>query len=103
MVEVLNSQNFEEKVLKAEGKVLVDFFATWCGPCKMLSPIVDEVAEDREGSLTVGKLDIDESMDLAQKYQVASVPTLILFENGEPVRRSIGLIPQEALEEFIDG
>lgn len=101
MVLTLNKENFEEKVLNAQGKVLVDFAATWCGPCKMLAPIVDELAEERT-DITFGKLDIDECMELARKYQVASVPTLILFENGEVLRRSIGLIGPDVLEEFID-
>ena len=103
MVKELNNNNFESEVLKAQGKVLVDFSATWCGPCKMLTPIVDAYAEAHAGELVVGKVDIDESMALAQTYQVMSVPTLILFENGTPVRQSIGLIPAEALEQFVNG
>ncbi len=103
MVKELNNNNFESEVLKAQGKVLVDFSATWCGPCKMLAPIVDAYAEAHAGELVVGKVDIDESMALAQTYQVMSVPTLILFENGTPVRQSIGLIPAEALEQFVNG
>ena len=103
MVKELNNNNFEAEVLKSQGKVLVDFSATWCGPCKMLAPIVDAYAEAHAGELVVGKVDIDESMALAQAYQVMSVPTLILFENGTPVRQSIGLIPAEALEQFVNG
>lgn len=103
MVKELNNNNFESEVLKSQGKVLVDFSATWCGPCKMLAPIVDAYAEAHAGELMVGKVDIDESMALAQTYQVMSVPTLILFENGAPVRQSIGLIPAEALEQFVNG
>lgn len=103
MVKELNNNNFESEVLKSQGKVLVDFSATWCGPCKMLAPIVDAYAEAHVGELMVGKVDIDESMALAQAYQVMSVPTLILFENGTPVRQSIGLIPAEALEQFVNG
>lgn len=103
MVKELNNNNFESEVLKSQGKVLVDFSATWCGPCKMLAPIVDAYAEAHAGELVVGKVDIDESMALAQTYQVMSVPTLILFENGTPVRQSIGLIPAEALEQFVNG
>ncbi len=103
MVKELNTQNFESEVLKAQGKVLVDFSATWCGPCKMLAPIVDAYAEAHAGELAVGKVDIDESLALAQTYQVMSVPTLILFEDGTPVRQSIGLIPAEALEQFVNG
>ena len=103
MVKELNNNNFESEVLKSQGKVLVDFSATWCGPCKMLAPILDAYAEAHAGELVVGKVDIDESMALAQAYQVMSVPTLILFENGTPVRQSIGLIPAEALEQFVNG
>lgn len=103
MVKELNNNNFESEVLKSQGKVLVDFSATWCGPCKMLAPIVDAYAEAHAGELVVGKVDIDESMALAQTYQVMSVPTLILFENGTPVRQSVGLIPAEALEQFVNG
>lgn len=103
MVKELNNNNFESEVLKSQGKVLVDFSSTWCGPCKMLAPIVDAYAEAHAGELVVGKVDIDESMALAQTYQVMSVPTLILFENGTPVRQSIGLIPAEALEQFVNG
>lgn len=103
MVKELNNNNFESEVLKSQGKVLVDFSATWCGPCKMLAPLVDAYAEAHAGELMVGKVDIDESMALAQAYQVMSVPTLILFENGTPVRQSIGLIPAEALEQFVNG
>lgn len=103
MVKELNNNNFESEVLKSQGKVLVDFSATWCGPCKMLAPIVDAYAEAHAGELVVGKVDIDESMALAQAYQVMSVPTLILFENGTPVRQSVGLIPAEALEQFVNG
>ena len=103
MVKELNNNNFESEVLKSQGKVLVDFSATWCGPCKMLAPIVDAYAEAHAGELVVGKVDIDESMALAQTYQVMSVPTLILFENGTPVRQSVGLIPAGALEQFVNG
>lgn len=101
-VKHLNSADFEA-ALQANDVVMVDFWATWCGPCKMLAPIVDAYAEAHAGELVVGKVDIDESMALAQAYQVMSVPTLILFENGTPVRQSIGLIPAEALEQFVNG
>ena len=98
-----NAQTFPQEVLQSNETVLVDFWAAWCGPCKMLAPIVDAYAEAHAGELVVGKVDIDESMALAQAYQVMSVPTLILFENGTPVRQSIGLIPAEALEQFVNG
>lgn len=87
----LSDDNFEEIVGK--GKVLVDFWAAWCGPCRMLSPVVDEVAEEAEG-VTVGKFNIDESQEIAMKYNVNVIPTLIVFENGKEVKRSVGVIPK---------
>src|SRR5574344_1216537 len=87
----VTGKNFEEEVLKSDKTVLVDFFATWCGPCKSLSPIVDEVAEENE-NLKVVKVDVDEAQDLASKYGVMSIPTLVVIKNGEEVNRSVGLI-----------
>lgn len=83
MSEVVSSSDFQSKVLDAQGPVLVDFFATWCGPCKMLAPTLDEVAAETAGKAAVYKLDIDQSPDIAQKYGVMSVPTLMVFENGQ--------------------
>ena len=83
MSEVVSSSDFQSKVLDAQGPVLVDFFATWCGPCKMLAPTLDEVAAETAGKAAVYKLDIDQSPDIAQKYGVMSVPTVIVFENGQ--------------------
>ena len=77
----LSAENFKQEVLEAKGKVLVDFFATWCGPCRMLSPVVDEVAEERT-DVKVGKVNVDEQPDLAAQFGVMSIPTLLLFENG---------------------
>lgn len=85
----VNNENFEEEVLKNKGVTLVDFFATWCGPCKMLSPIIEQVNE--EGAFKVVKLDVDEALDIARKYGIMSVPTLVLFVNGEEKERMIGL------------
>ena len=94
---VVTVDNFEEKVLKAPTKVLVDFWASWCGPCKMLSPIVDEIAEEADGSFLVGKVNVDDNRDIALKYRVMSIPTVILFENGEEVKRSVGVVAKEDL------
>ena len=87
MSKIITSDSFEMEVLKSDKPVLVDFFATWCGPCKMLAPVLDELYEDRD-DIKVVKLDVDQSMDLAQKYKVAAVPTLLLFKNGEVAKTS---------------
>ena len=99
----LNIRNFENEVLNFDGVALVDFFAVWCGPCKMQGPIVDELEKEFAGQpVKIGKIDVDESNDLAQKYQVMSVPTLILFKNGEPVETMVGLKSKEALKKKIE-
>ncbi len=91
-VHEFNDLNFEQEVISASGKVLVDFTASWCGPCKRLAPIVDEVADALEGKVKVGKLDIDEAPMTATKFQVRGVPTLMVFEGGRPVQQSVGLV-----------
>src|SRR5690606_35649977 len=93
-VHEFNDLNFDQEVLKASGKVLVDFTAAWCGPCKRLAPIVEVVAEALEGKVKVGKLDIDEAPMTATKFQVRGVPMLMLFEGREPVGQSVGLVPK---------
>ena len=87
--------NFEAEVLKSDKPVLVDFWATWCAPCRMLGPVVEEVAEETEGRAVVGKVNVDDEMELARTYRIASIPTLIVFENGREVRRSVGVIEKE--------
>lgn len=98
----INATEFEELVKNAKGKVVVDFFATWCGPCKMLAPVFEKVSE---GYTDVGfyKVDVDEAGELAQQFGVQSIPTLIVFENGEEIRRNVGSLGRGALEEFING
>jgi thioredoxin 1 len=91
-VHEFNDLNFDQEVLGASGKILVDFTAEWCGPCKRLSPIVAEVAEQLEGKVKVGKLDIDNAPITAGKYQVRGVPTLMVFEGGQAVETSVGLV-----------
>ena len=93
--------NFEKEVLGADKPVLVDFWATWCMPCRMLAPTIEELAEDLEGKVIVGKVNVDEDPDLARKYRVASIPTLIVFENGAEVRRSVGVVAREDILDML--
>ena len=97
---VITKENFDSEVLKAEGTVLVDFWATWCGPCRMLSPIVDEVASEHP-DVEVGKINVDEQPELAQQFGIMSIPTLLVFKNGEKVQESVGLIPKEKVEALL--
>ena len=96
----VTSENFESEVLNSEKPVLVDFWASWCGPCRMLSPIVDEIAEEVQ-TIKVGKVNVDEQQDLAGKFGVMSIPPLILFKNGQPVNKSVGAKSKAALLDFI--
>lgn len=96
LIEIENKTEFEEKVLNAEGRVLVDFFATWCGPCKMQLPIIDALVEENK-NINVAKVDIDKNRDIAMEYNIMSVPTLALFENGEIVKEVLGLHSKDDL------
>lgn len=93
----LNSENFEKVVLNSEEPVLVDFFADWCGPCKMMAPIVEELATELDGKAKVGKLNVDENSDIAIEYNVMSIPTLIVFKNGKEEKRLVGVRDKEEL------
>lgn len=101
MSQVIAGQEFQDKVLKAQGKVLVDFFATWCGPCRMLAPVIDEVAAEKAGEVAVYKVVIDASPEIAAHYDVTSVPTLILFKDGEVLKQTVGAQPKQNLLAFI--
>ena len=94
----ITDANFEEEVLKSELPVLVDFYADWCGPCKMMAPIVADLAGAYEGKCKVGKCNIDENMELAGKYRVMSIPTIILFKAGEAVSTTVGAVSKNELE-----
>ncbi len=94
---ILTDENFETEVLQAKEPVLVDFWATWCGPCRMLAPVVEELANEYAGKIKVCKLDVDQGMNTAGKYQISSVPTLIAFKNGQIVFQAGGLQSKDAL------
>ena len=95
------SENFEEEVLKSDVPVLVDMFATWCGPCKMMAPVVAQLAEEYKGSVKVGKLDIDQNVDIVAQYKIMSVPTFVVIKDGEVVKKLIGAVSKEELVEAI--
>jgi len=97
MSKIVTEKTFDKEVLQAKIPVLVDFYADWCGPCKMLSPLVDELAKDYSGKVSVVKLNVDEAMNLAQHYGVMSIPTLVFFKKGKEVDRSVGVMTKEAL------
>ena len=97
----LTDQNFEQEVLRADMPVLVDFWASWCGPCRMLSPVIAEIAEEYAGKVKVGKVNVDEQPNLANRYGIASIPTVMLFKNGEVVSTSLGYRPKNDLETML--
>ena len=94
----ITDKNFNKEVLESDKVVLIDFWATWCGPCKMLAPTVSEIADEYEGKVKVCKLDVDQAMDIAMSYGVASIPTLILFKDGEIVKKSVGVVSKTEIE-----
>jgi thioredoxin 1 len=98
-----DDSNFEAEVLNSETPVVVDFSATWCGPCQQLSPIIDELAGDYEGRVKVGKVDIDNAQSTAATYGIMSVPTVLYFKGGEKVDQDVGVYPKSAYQEKIDG
>ena len=96
------AENFEKDVLQSKEPVLVDFWATWCGPCRMIAPFVEELAEEVKGNVKVGKVNVDEEMSLAIKYRVEAIPTLILFKDGQPVKRNSGVMDKEEMISFFE-
>ncbi len=99
---IITKDNFEKEVLKSDIPVLVDFWASWCGPCKMLSPIIAQIAEEQAGKVKVGKINVDEQQELAAQFRVMSIPTLIVFKDGEAVAQSVGVQPKEQIEAMFE-
>ena len=97
----ITTENFEEEVLKSDKKVLIDFYADWCGPCKMMSPVIDEIAEEKAEQIKVGKINVDENQDLAMEYDVMSIPTIIIMNNGEVEKTFIGVTDKNEIIEAL--
>jgi thioredoxin 1 len=98
----LGSESWEREVVGAKGPVLVDFWAPWCAPCRMVGPVIEELAGTYAGRVTVGKVNVDENPELAERYGIQSIPTLLLFANGQPVARQIGAVPKDRLVQALD-
>ena len=98
---ILNNENYEEEVIKSNQKILIDFYADWCGPCQMQSPIVDEISNENIDGIKVGKINVDNSPELAEKYGIMSIPTLIVIQNGEVKKQFVGLTSKAELLEAL--
>ncbi|MDO4582292.1 MAG: thioredoxin [Bacillota bacterium] len=97
----ITKDNFQSEVLEAKGAVLLDFWAAWCGPCRMLSPLIDQIAAEMP-ELKVGKINTDEQEELAERFQIMTIPTLMVFKDGQPVNKSIGVIPKAAIAKLVE-
>ncbi|MGN0321896.1 MAG: thioredoxin [Oliverpabstia sp.] len=101
MANVFTTENFEKEVLQSDVPVLVDFWATWCMPCKMLAPVIEEIAAEADG-YKVGKVDVDQEPELAQKYRIMSIPSILVFKNGKVAASTVGVQPKAALKELLN-
>ena len=97
---MITNDNFDEEVIKSDKPVLLDFWASWCGPCRMVSPVVDRIAEDRD-DINVGKINIDEQPELATQFEITSIPTLMIIKDGKVTNKAVGALPREAIEALI--
>lgn len=101
-VHEFTDDNFESEVINSSGPVLVDFWAPWCGPCRMIAPLIEELAGENQGSIKIGKLNVDDSPNAAQRYDVSSIPTLMLFQGGDVKQRFVGVQPKARLQAALD-
>ena len=101
VIEVVDSE-FDEEVIQSELPVLIDFWAPWCGPCRALAPVIDEISKDYEGRVKVGKVNVDENPEITMKFSIRSIPTLIAFKNGEVSDQIIGAVPKSEIEKVLD-
>lgn len=99
---IINEENFEQEVVNSNMIVLLDFWASWCGPCKMLLPVIDEIAKEYEGKIKVGKVNTDDNMSLTSKFQITSIPCLIIFKNGKPINKMTGFMPKNKIKEELE-
>lgn len=99
---ILTNENFETEVIKSDIPVLVDFWATWCGPCMMLLPTIEEIANEYDGKIKVGKVNVDEQMQLAIKFGIEVIPTLLYFKDGKPIKKSVGAVDKKEIEKMFD-
>ncbi len=99
---IITKDNFENEVMKSDKPVLIDFWATWCGPCRMLAPIVEEIAKEYDGKIKVGKVNVDDEPELAGAFRVASIPTVVIMKNGKIANQAIGYRPKEALVKLLE-
>ena len=99
----ITAANFENEVLRSDKPVLLDFYADWCDPCKMLAPVLHEIAEENADTLKVGKINVDEQMELAMRFQVSSIPMLVVFKNGKAVAKSVGYRPKAEIAAMVEG